>query len=102
DWSSDVCSSDLAADGLPLDEIELTTFRQHTARDSAPTTPARECWLPAGRRAGKSENMAARATWRAISRNWKAQLQAGEIGIIPLIAADRAQARNSLSYLKGL
>ena len=24
-----------AADGLPLDEIELTTFRQHTARDSS-------------------------------------------------------------------
>jgi hypothetical protein len=91
-----------AADGLPLDDTELTTFRQHTARDHAPTTPARECWLPAGRRAGKSENMASRATWRAISRNWKAQLQAGELGVIPLIAADRAQARNSLSYLKGL
>ena len=29
-------------------------------------------------------------------------LQPGEVGVIPLIASDRAQARNSLGYLKGL
>jgi hypothetical protein len=92
----------LAADGLPLSDAELVVFRRHTARQHAPTAPARECWIPAGRRAGKSENAIERATWRAISRQWTAQLAAGEVGTLPVIASDRAQARNSLGYLKGL
>ncbi len=91
-----------AADGLPLDDAELPVFRRHTARETAPTAPATECWLPAGRRGGKTENMVTRATWRAISRPWRQLLSRGEIGVIPLIASDRDQARNSLSYLKGL
>ena len=90
------------ADGLPLDDSELEVFKRHTARDRAPTEPARECWIPAGRRGGKSENAIERATWRAISRDWKQQLQAGEVGTIPVIASDRAQALNSIGYLKGL
>ena len=91
-----------AADGLPLEPDELTIYQRHTGRTLAPTTPARECWLPAGRRGGKSENMVTRATWRAISRDWRAVLSQGEVGVIPLVAADRDQARNSLAYLKGL
>ncbi len=90
-----------AADGLPLDETELASFRRHTGRQTAPTSPAAECWIPAGRRAGKSEQMVERATWRAISFD-RRPLQPGEVGVIPLIASDRAQARNSLGYLKGL
>jgi hypothetical protein len=46
--------------------------------------------------------MTARATWRAISRQWRDVLAAGEVGVIPLVASDRDQARNSLAYLKGL
>lgn len=91
-----------AADGLPLDADELEIYAQHTGRETPPTVPARECWIPAGRRGGKSENMTARATWRAISRNWRAVLAPGEVGTIPLIAADKEQALNSLNYLKGL
>jgi hypothetical protein len=91
-----------AADGLPLTDPELDLFRLHTGRETAPTTPVRECWLPAGRRGGKSEQMVTRATWRAISRDWRSLLSAGEVGVIPLIASDREQARNSLAYLKGL
>ncbi len=91
-----------AADGLPLSDPELELYRRHTGRQQAPTVPARECWVPAGRRGGKSENMIARATWRAISRQWKDQLATGEVGTIPLIASDRSQARNSLRYLHGL
>lgn len=91
-----------AADGLPLEPDELTVYRLHTGRTTAPTIPARECWLPAGRRGGKSENMVTRATWRAIATDWHALLSQGEVGVIPLVAADRDQARNSLAYLKGL
>ena len=43
-----------AVDGLPLDPGELETFRLYTGRSTPPTTPARECWVIAGRRAGKS------------------------------------------------
>lgn len=87
---------------LPLDTDELAVYQLHTGRTTAPTKAARECWLPAGRRGGKSENLTARATWRAISRDWHAILAPGEVGTIPLIAADKDQARNSLGYLKGL
>ncbi len=76
-------------------------FRRHTARERAPTVPAAECWVCAGRRAGKSEQMIERATWRAISFD-RTPLQPGEVGVIALVASDRAQARNSLGYLKGL
>ena len=47
------------ADGLPLEPDEVAIYRRHTARETPPTAPARECWLPAGRRGGKSENMTA-------------------------------------------
>ncbi len=91
-----------AVEGLPLDDAELPVFRLHTGRETAPTAPVRECWIPAGRRAGKSEQMITRATWRAISRDWRALLAPGEVGVIPLVASDREQSRNSLAYLKGL
>ena len=91
-----------AADGLPLDPAEVEIFRLHTGRTTPPTTPAREVWVIAGRRGGKSENVTARATWRAISKDWTAALSVGERGILPLVAADREQARNTLAYLKGL
>src|SRR5437879_485912 len=58
-----------AADGSPLDEAELKTFRLHTGRTTPPTKPARSVTVIAGRRSGKSENVTARATWRAISRD---------------------------------
>lgn len=91
-----------AADGLPLDAEELAIFQRHTGRQAAPTARARSCWVPAGRRGGKSDNVTARATWRSISRDWTKVLTRGEVGIIPLIAADKDQAHNTLNYLKGL
>jgi hypothetical protein len=91
-----------AADGLPLDADELAVFRAHTGRATAPTAPARECWLVGGRRGGKSEQLVTRALWRAIGTNWRERLASGEVGVIPLVASDRDQARNSLAYLKGL
>src|SRR2546425_388511 len=90
------------ADGLALEPDEVEVFRLHTGRTTPPTAPARECWLPAGRRGGKSENMTARGAWRGISQDWSALLSPGGGGVLPLIAADRDQARNTLAYLKGL
>jgi hypothetical protein len=91
-----------AVDGLPLDAEQLAAWRLHTGRQDAPTTPCRETWVPAGRRSGKSENVMLRVTHRCISRDWTRQLSAGEVGVVPIVASDRDQARNSLRYLKGL
>lgn len=90
------------ADGLALDPDEVAVFQRHTGRTTPPTDPAREVWCIAARRSGKSEQTVARACWRAISRDWSAVLSRGERGVIPIIAADRDQARNTLAYLKGL
>ncbi len=46
--------------------------------------------------------MALRATWRAISRQWSKTLSPGELGLVPIIASDRDQARNSLRYVRGV
>lgn len=91
-----------AADGLALDPGEVETFKLHTGRSTRPTKPAREITVIAGRRSGKSENIVTRATWRAISRDWSGFLSAGESAVLPVVAPDREQGRNTLSYLKGL
>ena len=90
------------ADGLSLDPAELAVFQRHTGRTKPPTEPVREVVAICGRRSGKSEQAVTRATWRAIGRDWAAVLTRGERGVIPIIAADRDQARNTLAYLKGL
>ena len=89
-------------DGLPLDAEQLAAWRLHTGRQDAPTTPCREVWVPAGRRSGKSENVMLRATWRCIARDCRPQLAEGEVGVVPVIASDKDQARNTLRLLKGL
>lgn len=91
-----------AADALAPDEDELQLYRQHTGRDKWPSAPARECWVCGGRRGEKTGQVVGRATHRAISTNWHDVLSAGELGLIVTVAADRDQARNSLSRLKGL
>lgn len=91
-----------AVDALPLDEAELAVFRRHTGRTSPPAAPVREAWDLVGRRGGKTRSKAARALWTGIRRNWREVLAPGERAVIPLIAADRKQARQALGYIKGL
>jgi hypothetical protein len=40
--------------GLPMTASELEIYRRHTGRERRPDGPAREGWVVAGRRAGKS------------------------------------------------
>jgi hypothetical protein len=88
--------------GLPMDKAELARFQRHTGRTTPPAAPAQEAWLIVGRRGGKSRNAALAALFLAIRRDWKATLAPGERAVIPVLAADRAQARATLGYLKGL
>ena len=87
--------------GLPLDDDELTLFRQCTGRQS-PHGPYFEAWLACGRRAGKSYILALIAVFLAVFRDYRPYLAPGERGTIMIIAADRKQARVILRYIRGM
>lgn len=87
---------------LPMDTTDLERFRQHTGRAVPPTSPVREAWLIVGRRGGKSRSAALAALFAGIRRDYRALLAPGERAVVPVIAADRRQARQVLGFLKGL
>lgn len=87
---------------LPMDAADLARFQKHTGRLAPPTEPVTEGWLLVGRRGGKSRDKALAACYLAISRDYTTILAPGERAVIPVIAADRKQARQVLNYLKGL
>ncbi len=86
---------------LPMDAEELVIFQRHTGRGEPPSEPVTEGWLLVGRRGGKSRDMAVVAGWLAVRRDYRSLLGPGERAVIPVIAADRKQARQVLNYLKG-
>jgi hypothetical protein len=81
---------------------ELAGYQACTGRTVAPTEQAREAWIIAGRRAGKSRVAAAIAVYLACFRDYTAVLAPGEVGTVMLLAADRKQARTLFRYIKGL
>lgn len=89
-------------DGLPLDDAGLELYRQCTGRTRLPGKPIHEAALIVGRRGGKTRNAALRALYRAIRTDYTTILADGERGTIPVIAAERKQARQALNYVKGL
>src|SRR5207249_3154015 len=88
--------------GLPMTDEEAALYRQHTGRQSASTAAAREAWLVVGRRGGKSRIAALVAVYLACFRSYADVLAPGERGTLPLIAADRRQARTVMRYIVGL
>ena len=88
--------------GLPLDAEQLATFRELAGRHVPPIEPAREAWIVAGRRAGKSRIAALVAVYLAAFRDYGAILAPGERGTVMVIAADRRQARTVFRYILGM
>lgn len=86
---------------LPMDDEDLAIYRRHTDRENPPEGPVDEAWMPIGRRGGKSRNAAIAALYLAI-RFDAAVLSPGELAVIPVLGADRKQARQVLGYLRGL
>ena len=86
---------------LPMDANEFEMFSRHTEREQPPDEPVDEAWMPVGRRGGKSRIAALVALYLAM-RFDMSQLAPGELAVIPVIAADRKQARSVLGYLGGL
>ncbi len=91
-----------AIHALPMTPDELAIYVRHTGRQIAPTTPVAECWLIVGRRGGKSRFDAVSALHAGIRRDYRAILAPGEQATIPIIAADKRQARTVMRYLRGV
>jgi len=88
--------------GLPMDEEMLALYRHHTGRQEPPTAPFEEAWLVIGRRGGKSFVKALLGVYLATFRDYRQYLQPGERATVPVMAADRRQARTILRYVRGL
>jgi hypothetical protein len=88
--------------GLPMNDEALALFRSCTNRTVAPRTRAREGWVLAGRRGGKSRVAALVAVFLASFRDYTSILAPGERATVMVIAADRKQARVVFRYIEGL
>jgi hypothetical protein len=84
---------------LPMTAEELETFRRFTGRQSAPTLPFNECFIVAGRRAGKSRISATIGAYVAAFRDYSAVLSPGETAVVMLLAADKRQAKILKNYI---
>jgi hypothetical protein len=87
--------------GDPLDSEELEIFRRLSGREphEGGYTEALFC---GGRRSGKSEEMSRIAVFEAIHGGHGAALAKGQLGIVAIIGAERAQALEIIRYASGL
>jgi hypothetical protein len=87
--------------GQPLETIaEWRVFQRCTELEEPPTGRPPSVWMPIGRRGGKSRILAAIAVYMACCYDWSHFLDPGELGVIPVLAADRRQARTIMGYVK--
>jgi len=87
--------------GLALDAGEVEVFSRHTGRSTPPTAPAREAWVPVGRRGGKSIFAAALAVYMATFRDYLPHLKPGERAVVMVLAAEKDQAGVVFDYIAG-
>jgi len=89
--------------GLPMPTSDcVDAYFKHTGRSVyTPGAPTREAWLAVGRRGGKSRIAALLAVYVACFRTYDVVLAPGEVGTLPVIAADRRQARTIMRYIVG-
>lgn len=89
--------------GLPLEnEAELQLFRNCTGLETPPTQRAKESFVIAGRRSGKSFISSIIASYLACFYDWGPYLSAGEKGWIFIIATDKAQAKVIKGYVSAI
>jgi hypothetical protein len=88
--------------GLRMSGPELELFKKQTGREAPPAEAVTEAWLIVGRRGGKSRFDALTAMFAGGRRDYKKLLAPGERATVPVIAADRKQARTVMRYLRGL
>jgi hypothetical protein len=98
-WSA-WCAFLAALFALPMSREQLEIFKGCTERSTPPSQPCREAWLVCGRRSGKSFTMALTAVYLSVFRDWRPFLAPGELAVVMLVAADRAQAGEILRYIR--
>ena len=87
---------------LPMDEKELSLYRECTGREKPPENEFKELWCISGRRSGKSFMAAIIAVYLALFYRYDDYLTSGEQGTIQIIASDRSQASVIMGYIKGI
>src|SRR3990172_6867277 len=84
---------------LPPGPDDLPTFTKCTGRTAWPTVPAKEAWIVAGRRSGKSRFVSLIAAFYAIQ---KYRLAAGERANIIIASPSLNQSKILRRYLSGI
>lgn len=89
--------------GLPIpDRNDLGLFRKCTGLKAPSAKRAKEAYVIAGRRSGKSFISSVISVYLALFHDWKPYLSTGEKGWIFIIATDRAQAKIIKNYVSGI
>lgn len=88
--------------GLTLEDGEAEILATLTGRTEPPTEPFSELWTIAGRRAGKTATASLIAVFQAVFNDYRDRLAPGEVATVLLLAADRAQARSAMRFVRGL
>ena len=91
-----------ALEGRPLTDEQLITFTQLTGRAEAPTEPASEAWVVAGRRSAKTRHLALLAVWQAACKDYRGSLAPGERAVAAIIACDKRQAKVAFNYVRAI
>src|SRR5262249_4221517 len=86
--------------GLPFDADDQQRFSEFTGRTTRRHEGYDEIWLPVGRRGGKSRIVSVIAVYLPAFTDWRKILAPGEVAPFRLVAADRAQARIVLGYVR--
>ena len=89
--------------GLPIEERkDRRLFRKCTGLKRPPGRAAREVYLIAGRRSGKSWISAIIAVFLACFKNWRPYLSPGERGHVFIVAVDKKQAGIIRGYISAI
>lgn len=89
-----------AAFGLRMSAEQLAIYQASTGGQEPPSQQVREAVLVIGRRGGKSRILALIAVWLACFCDYRKYLDAGEIGVVHVLAADKEQAKGILRYAR--
>jgi hypothetical protein len=91
----------IASRGEELLPDEATAYQELVGRPYIPGTPLFELWCAIGRRGGKSSAISVLALYHALTRDFTKLLRPGEKPLIPLVAADRAEAKSLYQFILG-
>jgi hypothetical protein len=91
----------IASHGELLLPDEAAAYQGLVGRPYVPGAPLSELWACIGRRGGKSSTISVAALFHALTRDYTKLLRPGEKPLIPLVAADRSEAKSLYQFCLG-